>query len=382
MLSTIGKYIDALYVSVIFEMPDALRDLLAAAKEDAKASGDDLLRLVELAGVPGGPFYMRPAGRGKYQYVLENGCYWLAFSTWANMPALQLQFKANTLYEYEPEVYGDLVDRVVRGFLGTGATVGDQDSLHVPYEVKVSRCDLAVDFQMEQFRLPAMEDVITRARQRAQYYRGARATSITLGQRNQALQSQIYCKSEEVLTGDKSWMFDVWRATGNYREDLPVWRAELRFFREGLRAFDVFTVAELVEVLGDLCRYAVGDGPGSWMRVADPESRDLKIVTQRSTVGWWSSLAEFFCAGLLSVGRKRRRYDPKPSLDRCIRLAGSMMARAAALHRIGYEARTPLRPDEFGRWVGREYEKRLSRSGSGWADKVNVGTAALRAVVY
>lgn len=373
MLSPVGKYVDALYVSVSFDFPDHLKELLSAAKEAARGSGDELVHLMASpAGLPGGDWYIRPGGRGKYQYVLENGCYWLAFSTWANMPGLQLQFKAATLYEYEAHQYAVMVDDVVRHFLGSNAL----------YEVRVSRCDLAVDFQMAGFKLPAMEDVQTRARHRAVHYRGSVANTLTLGRRNGGLQSQIYCKSEELLIGDKAWMFEVWRATGRYDESLPVWRAEVRFFREGLRSFEVRTVDDLMAALGDLVGYAVGTETGAWFRVLSGESRDATNSTRRPASSWWAVLVDFFINGLIGTGRKRRGYDSNPSLDRCIKLAGSMMARAAALHRLGYDSKTALDPRRFAEWVGWQHEKRLIMGGKTWADQVNVKTAELRAVAY
>jgi hypothetical protein len=167
MLAVLGKHIDALYLSVSFDFPDHLRKLLGVLKESAKESADDMAEVTDyIPGVPGGAWYIRPYGNGKYQYVLENAAFWIAFSTWANMPALQLQFKAVTLYEYESEVYGEMVDRLVRFFVGA----------EVSYKAKVSRCDLAVDFQDDYFELPDMRDVVTRARKRTVHYEGGHLT--------------------------------------------------------------------------------------------------------------------------------------------------------------------------------------------------------------
>jgi hypothetical protein len=372
MISVLGRHIDALYLSVDFDFPDHLKAVLAAAKDEAKQDDAGLaLFAPPVNGIPGGPCYIRSKGRGKYQYVLENASFYAELTVWKNMPALKLQFKAATLYEYDPDHYEVLVGRFVRALVGK----------NLPCTHKVSRCDLAVDFQAPDFVLPEMADVVTRARDRTVHYKGDRSTALTLGKRQQALQAQIYNKSEELLVSDKGWMKEVWVASGNYDETLPVWRAELRFFREGLHAFDVRTLDDLLASLGDLASYTVGEGNGCWLRITDPASRGKQVQT-RDNASWWSAVCGALRSGLLSSGRKRKGYDPTPSLDRCIKLAGSLMSRAAALHRIGYDSKTALDPARFAAWVGWQYQKRLALDGITWPDKVNAKTSDLRAVAW
>lgn len=371
MLAVLGKFIDALYLSCTFEFPGHLRGLLAAAKEDAKGSGDDMRLYTEnIAGVPGGAWYIRPYGHGKYQYVLENAAFWVAFSTWANMPAMQLQFKAVTLYEYDADSYLEMVNRVVRFFIGP----------ELLYKCKPSRCDLAVDFQEDGFALPDMADVVTRARARALHFKGSEANTLTLGRRNQAVQAQIYDKSEELAHSEKAWMIDVWKSSGEYRESLAVWRTELRFYREGLRAFEIDTLEDLLASLGDLASYAVDESAGSWLRVCEPTTRQ-ENTSRRSAASWWIAVAAALREGLLSSGRKRKGYDPRPSFNRAVELAGAHMARAASIARIAglYDV---LLPGPFGAQVGELYQSILERKRSSWAEKCNAKTAELRANVW
>ncbi len=372
MITTLGRHIDALYLSIQFEFPAHLKEILDAAKLEAQQDESGLYRFSPaIKGVPGGPWYIRARGRGKYQYILENGSFYSELSTWGNMPSVSLQFKAATLYEYDPDQYEMIVDRLVRSLVGS----------QLPHSHKVSRCDLAVDFQEPDFSLPEMPDVITRARDRTVNYKGDQPNTLTLGKRHGAMQAQIYNKSEELLVSDKAWMFEVWRASGDYDESLPVWRAELRFFREGLHQFEVNTIGDLLDGLGDLASYTVGETNGSWLRIADPDSRGKQVQT-RDNASWWVSLCDALRSGLLSSGRKRKGYDPEPSIDRCIKLAGSLMARAAALHRIGYDSKTPLDPARFASWVGWQYQKRLILDGLTWPDKVNAKTLDLRGIAW
>lgn len=324
MLSVIGKHLDALYLSVYVEFPEKLQDLFRALKTDCQQSGDDMAEFLPVPGVPGGPLYIRPYGRGKYQFVVENASIYVALSTWQNMPTIDIQFKSATLYEYEPDQLPVIVDRFVSYFFE-----GD-------YEVKVSRVDLAVDFQEEGFELPDMRDVVTRARSRTVNYRGNTPNAMTLGERKGAVQAQIYCKSLELEQSEKDWMLQVWKASGLYRESLAVWRTEVRFYREGLRAFDLNTMSEVLGGLRDLADYAVGENAGSWLRVAERESRGENTSRRRPTA-WWSEVRNSLCAAFDGTGRKRKGYNPRPSYRRSIELAGAHMARAAALARLGVE---------------------------------------------
>lgn len=304
---------------------------------------------------------------------------WCAFSTWANMPALRIQFKAAALYEYEPDVLGGIVDDFVRAWIGP----------KLIYKAKVTRADVCVDFQQPDFRLPDMADVVTRARERTVHYLGSDPNAITLGKRNGSLQAQIYCKSKELEQVSKAWMLQVWEASGKYDKTLAVWRAELRYYRDGLRAFGIDTLDDLLSSLGDLAEYAIGDSAGSWLRISEASSRGEQSQ-RRHVTAWWSGVRSAFLDGAMTSGRKRKGYDPRPSYSRCVEMAGSMMARAAALARFGdakdvmsSELRTiAMNPEAFARVVGNTYREHLRSKQMSWADKVNIRTAELRTVAW
>jgi hypothetical protein len=175
-------------------------------------------------------------------------------------------------------------------------------------------------------------------------------------------------------------MYEVWEASGVFRERLTVWRAELRFFREGLHAFDVDTLEDLLSCLGDLASYAIGGEAGAWLRICDASSREQN-TSRRPPARWWAAVREAFVDGLLSLGRKRKGYNPMPSFQRCVELAGAHMARAASLARISglYDV---LRPGEFGRQVGEKYQEILERKRTSWAERVNIKTGELRAQAW
>lgn len=372
MLRILGRFVDALYVSLQFDLPRHVVRYLDALKESAKESGDDVYPVVDnIRGVPGGPWWIRPYGRGKSQYVLENAAFYVTFSTWANLPACQLQFKAATLYEYGEDEYSTIVESFIRFWIGP----------ELSYQEKVSRVDLAVDLQDDDFQLPDMGDVITRARSRVVHYDRQSPTAITLGKYGQALQSQIYQKSEELLVSDKAWMREVWRASGEYREDLPVWRVELRFFREGLKGFELDGIDDVIGSLGDLARYAAGSGSGSWVRVADPETRDLEDTSARGSSSWWLSISQALESTLRASGRKRKGYIPAASFRRAVELAGAHMARAAAIARVsGWQL--GFTAEGFGKSVGQYYAELLEQKSQRWVDRVNIKMSEMRGDVW
>ena len=372
MVSILGRHVDTLEVSVRFDFPDTPKVLLDAAKDEPKNDETGLaLFAPTIPGLPGGPCYIRAYGRRKYQWLIENGSFFAELSTWKSQPALLFKFKAATLYEYDPDQYGAIVDTFVRALIGS----------KLEYSHKVRRVDLAVDFQQPDFSLPDMPDVITRAKERVVNWDRNTPNAITLGKRENALQVQLYNKSSEVLVSGKWWMWDVWAASGNYESLLPVWRVECRWFREGLHQFDLDTLDDVLAALGDLARYSVGESNGVWLRIADPASRDDQTQT-RAAASWWSSVVHALKDGLLTSGRKRKGYDPQPSLDHLIKLLGSLLAKIGALQRFGYRSTTALDPVRLAQWVGWQYEKRLALDGKTWPDKVNDKMLDLRCTAW
>lgn len=381
MLALLGNHLDALYLSVYAKFPEPLQRLFYAMKEAARESGDDMAEFIDIPGVPGGTFYIRPYGRGRHQFVIENASVYMAWSTWENLPMVDLQFKAATLYEYELRALEEIADRIL------GYLLGESE-----YRVQLSRVDVACDFQAPAFEIPDIRDCIKRARHWSYDGHGDVFTAVTFGERTGAIQAQIYCKSLELEQSEKAWMLDVWQASGNYDSSMPVWRAEIRFYREGLRAFEVNTFEDLRSMLGDLVAYSISPDTGSWLRVNDPADRRLKDRSARRPARWWSEVSSSLMAEFPGQGRKRKGYDAFPSFYRAIQLAGAHMARAASIARLARYGKgvgndlyhASLDPAMFGREVGQMYAQRLRehRKGTTWAEKVNERTAELRAVAW
>jgi hypothetical protein len=329
MISTLGCHLDALYHSVYGELNESVELLLQAAKDEAKERESRRRRFASIPGVPGGDFYIQAFGRGKAQYILRNSAMYLEFSTWANMPALHIQFSAITLYEYDVPALQIVVQRLIAMFLAS-----------VERE-KVSRVDVAVDFQQPDFEMPALGDIKTRAVEGYRNTRRQHITAVTHGHRR-TMQVQIYRKSERLKADKKEWMREVWRATGRYDEQLPVIRVELRFFRELLNnvrapggATGINSLDDLEGSLGDLVRYAVSARPGAFYRICDPEHQLSEThQSRRNAAPWWSAVVECFHLLTSTQGRERVQRAAQILYSAVSDRAFRGLARAAALARV------------------------------------------------
>lgn len=274
----LGKYADALRVSVQGRLKDEIIEALGAAKKETRRHGDGGTGDFAVPGLPGGPLRLLPTARNKYEFILRNEAVYLEVTSGANLPALIIQPMAYVFYQHNLRKLEAMVDGIAGFFLESG------------FKVLVSSFHLAVDFQGEEFELPDAKDVVTRARKRKVEGDGPEPNTMTFGRRNGALQVQIYDKTEELKKSGKSWMRDVWQGGGRYTEGLTVWRIEYRFSRKKLRELSINAITDLRVGMGDLVRAAVGDGgAGSWIRAASPDTRGLG-QERRPAAPWWEDI--------------------------------------------------------------------------------------------
>src|SRR4051812_18967835 len=246
-------------------------------------SGEEASGL-EVAGLPGGALRTWSYGRGHYGYVLENEACYLEITTRPKLPALMIQFKSRVLYENDLEELERIVDVLAEYFL------------EPRFKVLVSRFDLAVDFHIKEgWEPPNVKDVICRARKINVWYgSGKQPQSLTFGKRGGALQVEKYNKTQEIEDKGKTWMNHVWRESPGYKEELTVWRVEVRYARKKLHEQRVNTIADLRERMGNLARSVVGDEDANpWIRVATPETRGRRQDRRKATP-WWEEITAAF----------------------------------------------------------------------------------------
>ena len=117
----------------------------------------------------------------------------------------------------------------------------------------VSRADLCLDFQGWQ---PGLDDVLCFCvppnLKQAWYWQGRSFTGARFGEGNIVLRA--YEKSREIRANSKGWFKDLWRETGKYDEDRPVWRVEFQLRREALKSFRDIEPARALAVEGKFQR--------------------------------------------------------------------------------------------------------------------------------
>ena len=320
----LGKFVDALRLSVYGRLvEERIRELLRL-RSALEESVNGRACVGSIPGVPGGELFLVPRSRGKYQFVLENRAVYLELTTRPNLPAIIVQFRSRVLYECNLEALEDIVHRIAHFFLKPG------------FSYAVSRFDLALDYQADGWELPAMEDVITRARKKSlDEHKGTTPVCMTLGKRGGTLQVQIYSKTEELRKSKKEWMHEIYRENDRYDESLAVWRVELRFFREILREMDVHTIADVSSSLGDLVRLVVGgEGIKPWLRMTDPGSRDVRR-DRRPAAPWWEQVSASFVEGLPTTGRLRKNRERHPSYEHTLTMLLTYSKKLAAMEKDG-----------------------------------------------
>ncbi|MGI8541666.1 MAG: hypothetical protein ACR2N0_18135 [Rubrobacteraceae bacterium] len=249
------------------------------------------------------------------------------------------------------------------------------------YTFKVGRADLCCDFQSPDFEMPNALDAQFRAKKWVQHGQGRHTTGLTYGVHQGALQVQLYKKSETLAADHKQWMFDVWAAQNQaFDAELPVYRCEIRFYRDGLRLMQddegagLGSLWELHSSLADLCSYAIsGDKP--WIRFVDPETRKTYRNNPQKWANsdWWEHVRGAFGSVQGSQGRKRvndeLRFHYRDAVERCV----AHLRTAAAIARLaGWHPAT--NPAKFASDALRAF---YAESPLEWADAVNAKTAEL-----
>jgi hypothetical protein len=357
-----------LETQVLSKDGEPLSDEELALLDRSRRESFDRVEVGEIAGVPGGALYLHAKGAGKYQFVLRNNDLYVELTSWANLPSLRIEFLAHALYRYTFSELQEIASSVARHFL------------RFTEKVKVSRADVAVDFQPgEGWTLPDPASIVTFARRRVVHYEGDEATSLLVGERRGGLQVAIYNKGLETLTSGKEWMASVWaESCPGYDPELPVWRMEVRMYRrfmglmEDVRGHGIETIADLEMSLGDVVS-AVFEPSGSskrrsegWFRVVEPGG-DSNLA-RRPVAGWFGRVVSRMGEGLERVGRARRRVAKcRVSLHKIHDRIYKAVASAAAVSRAsgGYSG---VSFEEFLRSLAWSVPR--SRDTSSWEDDV------------
>lgn len=254
--------------------------------------------------------------------------------------------------------------------------------------LRVSRIDLAVDFQGW---LPALEDearFVTRAADRAMHRQRRAFTGFMFGRG--ILAARLYDKTREIERSGKPWFRDVWAKSPAYDPRAPVWRLEFQVKREALRAMKARAAAgEPVAI--DTWPDALAHGRALWRHMA---SRWLSLrlprtkETRKRLAPEWETLhAQGFAGGpWAGTDADLYREARQAGSQRTTAQLAGYLARGFAEHRFlddigadlegGLEAvvgKAMLHAERTGRTV----EARASQHVAGWvqtAESITLGT--------
>jgi hypothetical protein len=148
-----------------------------------------------------------------------------------NLPSIGVELRALYLWQLGAEGAARQAQEVANAL--TNPPLPGEEFL------RVSRIDLAVDFQGW---LPSLEDesrFVTRAADRAMHKQRRAFTGFMFGRG--ALAARLYDKTLEIERSGKPWFREVWGRSPGYDPGAPVWRLEFQVKREALRAMKAMT---------------------------------------------------------------------------------------------------------------------------------------------
>lgn len=125
-------------------------------------------------------------------------------------------------------------------------------------EAKVSRVDLCIDLAMPFQKIDIQNEIVSRARSKAEYSEIMKAEHYVNCRRDTGykfgsgdLCARFYDKTNEVSVSQKEWMREIWKAKG-WDGETPVIRYEFQCRRNFLKEMSVNTFKDLKERLADI----------------------------------------------------------------------------------------------------------------------------------
>lgn len=266
--------IDSLYVSHPGDLDPDADTRLSELKRLAQAFEDALSATATII-LADRHFQVRPGGSKFYRYLLAGDNYFIQVSspTAKSLPLAHTQVRSRHLLDVGPEAALVELDEIVAelGVLSGPATI--------------SRADLCVDFRAD-FELDAWSSRawITRARKLAAYTVSGKPTGWTISEGND-LSARLYDKTLEIESSGKDYWKPIWHQAG-WQPPQKVYRLEFQFRSRVLREHGVRTLAELLEKLGPLWRYA----SERWLRLSIPDESQAN-QSRWPTHPVWSALS-------------------------------------------------------------------------------------------
>jgi hypothetical protein len=274
--------VDSLYASAVGA--PASCHLATAQERKAAAAAEEQPVVWEPEGA-GRAFLVRPHGWRGFPIWLTSPAMDVCMGGGKALPALYLWLQAAFLHQVGVEVAVEDAERVRAALVSEREPQPDPDgdwprpeewpgergqaavAPALGGELTASRIDLYADTQGWQ---PVREDFprfVCRAQRkwefeadRQMHTRGRRLSGFTFGRG--AVLARIYDKTLELAVRGETWPEVIWRGADPER---PVWRVEVQFRRQALKAFGLRTVADVLAVRQELWDYGM-----RWLSLREP----------------------------------------------------------------------------------------------------------------
>lgn len=234
MVQTMGEIVrlrfavDTLEAHVAGELPLTVRGALEHGKEQAIATDTPYPYILA-----GREFFIQAKGLQYHPYLLSNELMAFRVTHSNRMPMLSMRLSAFGLATLGHE-------ELYRIALACAAELG---AIH---ENKLSRIDVACDFQGFEPTEAEMKAVRCRMRYRA-YHQNGDGRTFQFGKGPFVV--RLYNKTAQAAEKKLGWVEEVHRACEGYRSDMPVYRAEVQLRRDFLKERGIDTVREAFSML-------------------------------------------------------------------------------------------------------------------------------------
>ena len=236
-LRELASGVDALYLSVVAELPEGLLRRLDLWRAIAEAGQRPVP--FELGGVK---FGLAPHAWHRYRYLLQHEFGQVGISPSKHLPPIRIQPRGEFLHGLGPESTVDAFRTMLES--------------EVPVAwMQVARLDLFADWQGWPVDGEPESSFVGRAKDVTLNSQRGRRTGFQFGRRRTGtIVGRIYDKTAEIAQSGHRWWFDLWG--DRYVEGQPVWRVEFEFDREGLHQFKLDSPEQVLAGVGGLWRYA------------------------------------------------------------------------------------------------------------------------------
>ena len=286
--------VDSLYLSFKGQLHEEWFDHFTQFKMLAR-SPDDRLKALAQVRIGEHNFEVKPKGRGKYLFVIADGCFNIALSgkDASSLPFCYVQISSAFLEDVDVATAVDTLLSVINTF-------GTYD------ELSISRVDLCTDFTTNcPLDIIQCRDWVTRAHCYSSYYYCQHFSGFSIGLGGD-LSARLYDKTLELSRFKKKNFHKQWSELG-WDGEKTVWRMEFQLKKQVLKELQVNTITELLDNLAGIWHYTTS----SWLRLTIPDHNENQSRWPLHPI--WVALSQVSWNNARLVVMKRIRTARIPS---------------------------------------------------------------------